>query len=339
MAVIVWLSACGDDSEPSSGGSGGLLPITYNEIDLTRPDAAVEAFVGAFERGDFITTALIFHPDTQQMMQNQLRDSNQSAWVNAEAWSELSSRLLLDANDDHVYETLRMFDLAMQSGVATGGLRVDLSEGTNSVLVVTSDDFTALVEVVLTATAEVVTFELAAVPSGRWRIRQVRHGGGDLGEFPFSGHGSVPSVPKPERTTQGWDTLLPAESPSQTIETIARLVTKGDHLSLYFLLTGSSQRRALESLDSYISKEHTLGPTVLDERLDETGFPFDLANYTKLSDPVIVGTESNRTATVEITTPTTALTATLAEDSSGRWRLEQLRASDGESSIVPFPIA
>ncbi len=342
MLVTCCLVALGCGSDGAGSHSGGLLPVSYAEMDLSTPELTVAVFVDAFADGDFLTAALLFHPTTQTAMHAALEDESFYEWVDGAGQSALVARLTAELSGDHYTETLRMFDLAMQSAATGGGLRFDFTQGATEINTTTQDTRAALVDVTMRATGVIAIFELSKSVGGDWRIRQIRYANGGLHEFPFSGDPPLASGPTELTEFDAWSDLLPADSPMATVETISRLVAKGDHFSVYLLLSAASQRQALlplAALDQFGGVEHALGPAALDERLDATGFPFDIDRITELQGGEPITAAGATTATVVITTETMELEARLVLDTTGRWRLKQIFPIGGSEVVVPFPIS
>ncbi len=341
MLAVCSLFALGCGSDGEKTHSGGLLPISYDELDLSTPELAVNVFVDAFADGDFISAALVFHPMTQDAMQRAMDDETFYDWVDGPGQEALVDRLTAELGGDHYLETLRMFDLAMQSAATAGGLRFDLTEGATEVVTTTEDSRAALVDVTMRATGLTATVELAK-QGDDWRIRQVRYTNGGMNDFPFSGDPAIASDVTELTSFDEWYQLLPANTPKATVETVGRLVAKGDHLSIYLLLSAASQRQALiplNDLPHFGGVEHWLGPAALDERLDTTGFPYDLDKIVQLQGGEPITAAGATTAAVIITTETMELEARLLLDTSGRWRLKQVFPLGGSEVIVPFPIS
>ena len=61
------LTGCGSD-EPDTVEATFTMPRTYEQLDLASPEATVDEFISAFVRRDYVTAALILHPDTQVTM-------------------------------------------------------------------------------------------------------------------------------------------------------------------------------------------------------------------------------------------------------------------------------
>jgi hypothetical protein len=341
VLVVCSLFALGCASEGEKTHSGGPLPISYEELDLSTPELAVEAFVGAFADGDFITAALIFHPITQEAMQRAMDEETFYDWVDGLGQEALVDRLTAELGGNHYLETLRMFDLAMQSAATAGGLRFDLTQGATELLTTTEDSRAALVDVTMRATGLTATVELAK-QGADWRVRQIRYPNGGMNDFPFSGDPPIASGVTELTSFDEWYGWLPANSPMATVETIGRLVAKGDHLSIYLLLSAASQRQSLiplNDLPHFGGVEHWLGPAALDERLDTTGFPYDIDKIVQLQGGEPITAAGATTATVIITTETMELEARLLLDTTNRWRLKQVFPLGGSEVIVPFPIS
>ena len=81
-----------------------------------------------------------------------------STWAMPELEPAIRARIELERNGDHHLDTLRVFETAMQEATRNGGLRVDLGGGIEDVRVRTADDFTAVVDAVLSADGAPVVF-------------------------------------------------------------------------------------------------------------------------------------------------------------------------------------
>jgi len=74
------LAGCSDEGDNGSSGSdaqnrqGGLLPVAYEELALSTPQAAVESFADAFETGIAIST-----PTTT--LEATLREGSGGRWL------------------------------------------------------------------------------------------------------------------------------------------------------------------------------------------------------------------------------------------------------------------
>ena len=342
MLIICSLFALGCGSDEPETHSGGLLPVSYGELDLSTPELAVNAFIGAFADGDFITAALIFHPATQQAMQQAMDDETFYDWVDGAGHSALVARLTAEIGGDHYIDAMRMFDLAMQSAATAGGLRFDLTKGASEIVTTVEDSRAALIDVTMRATGLTAIIEMGRSQAGDWRVRQIRYANGGMNEFPFSGNPALPNGPTELTSFDGWIQLLPADTPEATVATISRLVAKGDHLSIYLLLAAASQRQALlplSALEQFGGVEHGFGPAALDERLDATGFPYDIDKIIEIQDGEPVTAAGATTATLIITTETMELEVRLLLDTTNRWRLRQIFPIGGSDAVMPFPIS
>jgi hypothetical protein len=67
--ALVTASCGGDDGgDTQQVESSFTPPRTYEDLDLSGPEAAVAEFISAFVRRDYIAAALILHPDAQRTM-------------------------------------------------------------------------------------------------------------------------------------------------------------------------------------------------------------------------------------------------------------------------------
>jgi len=342
ILVICSLFALGCGSDKAETHSGGPLPVSYGELDLSTPELAVNAFIDAFADGDFVTTALIFHPATQHAMQQAMDDETFYDWIDGAGQGALAARLAAEIGGDHYIDALRMFSLAMQSAATAGGLRFDLTKGASEIVTTVQDSRAALVDVTMRATGVTATIEMGKSQAGDWRVRQIRYANGGMNEFPFSGDPPLPNGPTELTSFNEWHQLLPADTPEAAVETISRLVARGDHLSIYLMLAAASQRQALlplSALEHFGGVEHGFGPAALDERLDATGFPYDIDKIAELQGGEPITAAGATTATIIIKTETMELEARLLLDTTDRWRLRQIFPIGGSDIVVPFPIS
>ncbi len=335
----------------SCGGGGGddtqqiessfTPPRTYDDFDLTGPQAAVAEFISAFVRRDYIAAALILHPDAQRAMSTAVAEDDLTGLIAPNAEPAVVARMTIERNGDHLLDGMRVFELAMEEAMANGGFTVDLASGTKGLTLRSSDQFGAVVEGILSTNGNNVVFELAPTPDKRWRIRSARLANGTPLQIPFSG---TPTVDSPARNLEPrdiWRSTLPNESPQELLDTIVTLVGLDDYVSLYLLLDEAGQRGAAEQLPPSISSDHGLVAMLLDIRLDTTGFPVDVTDVDPIASETLAIAQDvgiGEAITFAVTVGENALDVTMSRDSTGAWRLRRM-VPVGELTVpTPFSL-
>lgn len=334
------LTGCGSD-EPDTVEATFTMPRTYEQLDLASPEATVDEFISAFVRRDYVTAALILHPDTQRTMAAAIAAGDLSGLVTSGLEAAVVARIAVEQGGDHVLEAGRVFEIAMEEAMANGGFHVDLASGADGLTLRSSDQFTAVVDGILATNGNDVVFELAPTTDGRWRIRSVRLANGLPSQIPFSG---TPSVMAPERrieSTDVWRSTLPNSDPQELLQTVAALIGSGDHVSLYLLLDTTAQQAVVDRLASEPDPNHGLVASRLDARLDTVGFAVDLAGLGAVPSDIMttslqVGPGEALTFLVPLGDD--GLDVTLSRDSTGGWRLRRMVPIGDITAPSPFVI-
>ena len=167
VALALLATACGGGgSDEGTIEATFTSPRTYEQLDLSGPEAAVTEFTSAFVRRDYVTAALILHPDTQRTMTAAAAAGDLSGLITVDAEPSVQARVAIERGADHHLDALRIFEIAMEEAMSNGGLRVDLASGVDAVTVLRQDQFTAVVEAILSTNGNDVVFELA--PTSDW---------------------------------------------------------------------------------------------------------------------------------------------------------------------------
>ncbi|MEO0492426.1 MAG: hypothetical protein AAF081_03330 [Actinomycetota bacterium] len=340
LALLAASCGGGGDDTPASE-STFTPPRTYEELDLSGPEAAVAEFISAFMRRDYITASLILHPDAQRAMAAAVAADDLSGLVAPPAIPTVSARLAIERDGDHVLGGMRVFEMAMEEAMANGGFTVDLASGVEGVVLRSSDQFGAVVEGILSTNGNDVVFELAPTSDDRWRVRSVRLANGTPLQVPFSG---TPTVDSPARNLEPrdvWRSVLPNGSPQELLDTVVTLVDLGDHVSLYLLLDVPGQRGVAEQLPPSTSSAHGLVPMLLDTRLDTTGFPVDFDDLEPISNDTLTIAQDvapGEAITFAATVGDGALDVTMSRDSTGAWRLRRMVPAGELTAPTPFSL-
>ncbi len=335
----------------SCGGGGGndtqqvessfTPPRTYEDLELSGPEAAVDEFISAFVRRDYIAAALILHPDAQRAVSTAVSENDLTGLITPNAEPAAVARMAIERNGDHFLDGMRVFEMAMEEAMTNGGFIVDLASGAEGLTLRTSDQFGAVVEGILSSNGSDVVFELSPTSDERWRIRSARLANGTPLQIPFSG---TPTVDSPSRNLEPrdiWRSTLPNDSPQELLDTIVTLVRLGDYVSLYLLLDETGQRGAAEQLPPSISRDHGLVAMLLDTRLDTAGFPVDVTDADPIASETLKIAQDvgiGEAITFAVTVGENALDVTMARDSAGAWRLRRMVPVGELTAPTPFPL-
>ena len=123
----------------SCGGGGGddtqqvessfTPPRTYEDLDLSSPEAAVAEFISAFARRDYIAAVLILHPDAQRAVSTAVDENDLTSLIATNAEPAVVARMAIERNGDHFLDGMRVFEMAMEEAMTNGGFIVDLASG------------------------------------------------------------------------------------------------------------------------------------------------------------------------------------------------------------------
>ena len=336
----------------SCGGGGGgddtqqvesrfTPPRTYEDLDLSGPEATVAEFISAFVRRDYVAAALILHPDAQQAISAAVAENDLAGLVTPRAEPTVLARMAIQRDGDHLLGGMRVFEIAMEEAMSNGGFVVDLASGAEGLTLRSSDQFGAVIEGTLSSNGNDVVFELAPTSDERWRIRSARLANGTPLQIPFSG---TPTVDSPARNLEPrdiWRSTLPNESPQELLDTIVTLVGLGDYVSLYLLLDETGQRGAAEQVPASTSSDHGFVAMLLDTHLDTVGFPVDLTKVDPIASETLLITQDvgiGEAITFAVTMGERALDVTMSRDAAGAWRLRRMVPAGELTAPTPFSL-
>ncbi|MEM9464212.1 MAG: hypothetical protein AAGA90_02510 [Actinomycetota bacterium] len=340
VVAVFALAGCGGD-EAETTEPTFTLPRTYEDLDLSTPQAAVEEFISAFVRRDYVTAGLILHRDTQATMEAAFAVDDLRGLVGPNVQAAVLARITVERDGDHVIEAGRAFEIAMEEAMANGGLQVDLASGADGLTLRSSDRFSAVVDGILATNGNDVAFELAPASDGRWRIRSVRLTNGLPSVVPFSG---TPSVAPPSRGTEPtgvWRSTLPNADPQELLDTVGSLLDAQDHVSLYLLLDTTAQQAVIDALAGHANPDHALIAPVFDARLDLAGLGIDTADVGRVANDVLTtsgSVEAGEALTFMVEHGELGLDVTMSRDSSGAWRLRRLVPAGEVTAPTPFAL-
>ncbi|MBN1138560.1 MAG: hypothetical protein JXM73_18365 [Anaerolineae bacterium] len=187
LLVLALLCSC----SPSSGEQARTY---YETLDLGTPEAAVESFVDAFHRSDFMTVYLVLSPEAQRAWHEQIQRLRYQDLFQCE---EDSCRKMMEEafpdgpfEGEHSPDGWYLFDQLMVVAQAQKALLIDLSGEVKIVGRHDAETYQGKDAVDLVATVEgigeQVTFRMVQAPSGRWRVFQVILSGGDEEMAPWA---------------------------------------------------------------------------------------------------------------------------------------------------------
>ncbi len=170
-----------DVSRPVSG-------TYYESLALNSPKNATETFLDAFERQDYWTVYLVFAPQTQFLIQQNVNLLRYNTLVRVEGQDDLMAMLAGQSIGERFTSWEHMdvgsyFHELMVAATQHDQLLVDLSGAytITEMAETTDEDGTKMVDVtvVVDGIEDPVVFRLTQSFSGRWRVRWVILAGGE----------------------------------------------------------------------------------------------------------------------------------------------------------------
>ena len=129
LALVTASCGGGDGGDTQQVESSFTPPRTYEDLDLSGPEAAVAEFISAFIRRDYIAAALILHPDAQRTMSAAVAENDLTGLVAQNAEPAVVARMAIERDGDHLLGGVRVFEVAMEEAMTNGGFIVDLASG------------------------------------------------------------------------------------------------------------------------------------------------------------------------------------------------------------------
>jgi hypothetical protein len=168
----------------------------YDSLDLHTPETAVETFVEAFWRLDFVTVHMILAPAAQQRLLDRRALLIWDGVIQTEGGDNHPEEVIkaftgrIRPPQDHLLDGTFEFDRLMFTAAEHNALQVNLAG--HVAIVSRKQSETILgqeaidVGVEIDGIAGLVTFRMVQSPDGRWRVFQITFPGGDESEFPWS---------------------------------------------------------------------------------------------------------------------------------------------------------
>lgn len=161
----------------------------YESLDLESPLDAVDTFVDAFQREDFVTVCLVLSPDAQFRIQQYINLLNYDKLFQSDAMRQVMDAMPRIEDFEH-FDLSYLFDVLTLAAIENDGLLIDLrreveilgSEPSQT----SSGDPAVDVRAVVEGIDGKVIFRTVTAPSGRWRVQQVIVPGGDVEQIPWS---------------------------------------------------------------------------------------------------------------------------------------------------------
>jgi hypothetical protein len=179
-------------------------PRTYYEgLNLETPEAAVETFVDAFQRDDFMTVYLVLAPQAQMQWRQriQLLSYQELFQCDGEECRQIAEDTFPDGifEGEHSPDTWYYFDQSMLTAKEHDALLIDLSGEVEITDTDDSETYDGEDAVDVIATVEgiegQIAFRMVQAPSDRWRVLQVIVPDGDEEMVPWA----MPKEPEPVR--------------------------------------------------------------------------------------------------------------------------------------------
>jgi hypothetical protein len=184
LAVGMLAVSCGGDAPPWGGAR------TYFEsLELGSPVSAVETFVEAFQRDDFMTVWLVLDRGAQFRFRQCLDEVRYDCVMRTDLVGDLDVEIegVFSPQSAEGYDLWYHFDQLMLIAQRHDAFLIDLS-GEVILGGVNTGDGTAVVSADVEGIDGEVEFRLTVFPagSGRWRVHQVVVPGGDEQSIPWS---------------------------------------------------------------------------------------------------------------------------------------------------------
>lgn len=175
----------------------------YEGLNLESPEAAVQTFVDAFQRRDFMTVYFVLSPKAQTRWLQLIRLFDSDELIRLDEDDDprtvladvpvLGTGLDFDVLEHSPSEGFYLFDGLMLEAARQDRLLIDLRgevviSESRMVNMLTDNQLDLVMDVPATVEGiegEVI-FRVNQAPSGRWRVHQVIVPGGDESKFPWS---------------------------------------------------------------------------------------------------------------------------------------------------------
>jgi hypothetical protein len=189
--LIVAISCSTSESQTPTPETNGPRTF-YDTLELDTPESAVQTFVDAYRRGDFLTVYMILSPQTQfQFEQDLMLLQDHLYKIESE---EKGREILLDTpyRDDSIehFDSAYRFDTFMFSAKQHSALYIDLDGEVviQETKVSEHAEYGPVTEVVTNVDGidGPVVFRMRQSVSGRWRVLQVILPGGDEDLLPWA---------------------------------------------------------------------------------------------------------------------------------------------------------
>ena len=236
-------------SDPADGADSSPLTHSYEGLDLSSPRAAVQELVDSYQRGDFITSFLIFHEDAQYDLFRQA-SSLDVQFVTPEVTSGFDFANMTE----HGAAPVAVVDDLLTRGRAANALTPDAGAmtdlGSAQTDITFGDEANAA-----TVSAKIGGAELSVIvqqaDDGRWRVRQLVGPGQsadpDRGAFAFE------DAFQPTETVKVEDRSLYSEmdlsSPESAVQAFVA-AELGDFFRVNLVLSPNSQIRVFRVVNN-----------------------------------------------------------------------------------------
>ena len=228
----------------------------YDSLELDTPELAVQTFIDAFHRADFVTTYMVFAPATQQELRSQGFELSLDNFIQ-EGLSIEDEELFIQTWTDrigpdraeHIQDTMHVFNTMMRSAAELGFMPFQFEKnfeilGTESVTTSDGQEATDLM-IMFEGSENSIVFRLMQSPDERWRVFQVIWPGGDETEIPWALGPHITSEPMTivhENTGTGYQEF-DLSTPEKAVRVFCQMFREENFSELYWLLHPEAQQK------------------------------------------------------------------------------------------------
>ena len=354
-----------DRPEVQTNEGSAERPMDYWALDLSTPDAALDAFLDAWNRGDYHAATMLLDLESSTALRRSdpwypFEQETEGLFVDEPAWDspEADYPLLVDTD---LNQFMEQFQRWMEAGARIGAFRLDLSAGvTDRSVIDTTDQTGGLIGTLGDGTEVVVTF--TTDPEGRFRVRQFATEGGDPAALPFSTPDNAGSAPIAAGDFEPFYDSIPYDDPAELADFVLTTIAERDFISMRFTLDLTAFIEIVNAeprVDERVFGTPTSGPIVadvLESFLEDPQAPYaDALIFRRVAeigalyvDPIppfaIDGVEQAEPPFAD--EPFTVVTVTdsmgqeirvwMSEPNPGEFLVRQIAIDDGDPNQFPF---
>lgn len=253
LSTILWLFI-GCQTTPEEVGNTNRT--YYESLELDTPELAVQTFVSAFDRADFVTVYMVLAPATQQELRSQgvalsidnfiherLVGENQELFI--QKWT---SRVSVN-EAEQFQDTQYIFYVMMQEAAELGFIPFQFNEqfeilGSESTIIPDGQNAVDLM-IMFEGDENPIIFRLIQSPDKRWRVFQVIWPGGDETDVPWALGPNTTSrrtVSMGENTNASYPNF-DLSTPEKAVQIFCQMFREDNFPEMYRLFHPEAQRK------------------------------------------------------------------------------------------------